>query len=167
MRIAENAKAMAKLSSGLITFKKSLQEIEKWIRACCEEIQQSLRLHHIQIHVPKNIPRIAFDFSLMTILLRHLLINAIEYSPPHSTIEIEAEVFDSNFILSVSDEGKGIPEDTINLVFEKFYRVEGTVSTGLGLGLSIVKSIADIHHGTITVHNRETGGTKFSLILPL
>ena len=103
----------------------------------------------------------------MTILLHHLIMNAVEYSPPHSTIEIDAEAFDGTFALSVSDEGKGIPEDMVELVFEKFYRVKGTVSAGLGLGLAIVKSIAEIHQGWIQVQNREVGGTKFSLIIPL
>jgi signal transduction histidine kinase len=84
-----------------------------------------------------------------------------------TTIEIAADHFNGTFVLSVSDEGKGIPEDMIERVFEKFYRLEGTASTGLGLGLSIVKSIAEIHNGFIKVQNRETGGTTFSLLLPI
>lgn len=53
------------------------------------------------------------------------------------------------------------------LIFEKFYRLRETPSTGLGLGLSIVKAIAEIHNGTIRVQDRTHGGTTFSLILPL
>ena len=137
------------------------------IYACIKKIQKSLRDHRLKILIESDVPPVSCDFSLMTILLYHLLTNAIEYSPPLSTIEIGAEVYDGTLVLSVSDEGKGIPEDRMELVFEKFYRLRGTASTGLGLGLAIVKSISEIHHGDIKVQNRETGGTKFSLILPL
>ena len=167
MRIAENAKAMAKLSGGVIGFKKSYHDIAEWIHTCCEEMQTAFKNHRLKVQIPPQAPLVPFDLTLLTILLRHLLFNAIEYSPPQSTIEIEAELYNGTFALSVSDGGKGIPEDVMDLVFEKFYRVEGTASTGLGLGLAIVKSIADIHHGIIKVHNRPTGGTTFSLILPL
>jgi two-component system, OmpR family, sensor histidine kinase KdpD len=167
MHIAENAMAMANLSSGVIAFEKAAHDVEKLINTCLERSQKLLKSHHVQINIARNLPVITFDFSLMTILLYHLLMNAIEYSPPHTTIEIGAELFDGTFVLSVSDEGKGIPEDMMELVFEKFYRLRGTASTGLGLGLAIVKSIAEIHHGYIKVQNRTTGGTKFSLILPM
>lgn len=167
MHIAENAQAMAELSGGFVKFEKSLHRIEHLVEAVCKEMEQSLKEYQLKIHYGTHLPPVPFDFSLMSILLHHLLSNATEYSPPHSTIEIETEVFDQTFILSVLDEGKGIPEEVKGLIFERFYRVEGTVSTGLGLGLSIVKSIVDMHHGQIRVINRTAGGTKFSLLLPL
>jgi len=167
MRISKNAQEMAKLSGGLISFEKSSHSISELVDICVKTIEHLLGQHQLSLHIPKNLPALSCDFSLMTILLHHLLTNAIEYSPPHSTIEIEAETYDGTFVLSVSDEGKGIPEEMMELVFEKFYRLRGTASTGLGLGLAIVKSIAEIHHGYIKVQNRETGGTKFSLVLPL
>ena len=167
IHLAENASAMAKLSGGFITFEKAYHDVETLIHECVHKIQKFLRGQQIRIIVERNVPPVPFDFTLMTILLHHLLTNAIEYSPPDSTIEIDAEVFDGMFVLSVLDEGKGIPEDMMELVFEKFYRLRGTVSTGLGLGLAIVKSIAEIHHADIKVQNRPHGGTKFSLLLPL
>lgn len=167
LRIAENATAMAKLSGGFVTFELALHDIAQWLQGCCMQIQGLLKQHKLKVSIEPNIPQVAFDISLMSILMRHLLLNAIEYSPEASTIEIEASLYDDTLVLSVLDEGRGIPEDVLDLVFEKFYRVEGTPSSGLGLGLAIVKSIADIHHGSIHVYNRPTGGTKFSLILPL
>lgn len=167
MRITKNASAMAKLSAGLMTFQKSAQHIEELIKVCCDEIQKSLKSHQLLIDLPENLPLIPFDFSLIEILLNNLLANAIDYSPAGTTIEIKAEVFDSTFVLSVSDEGPGIPEDMMDLVFEKFYRVPGTRSTGLGLGLAIAKSIAELHHGQIKAQNRPLGGARFSLLLPI
>jgi two-component system sensor histidine kinase KdpD len=69
--------------------------------------------------------------------------------------------------LSVSDEGKGIPQDQLDTIFEKFFRLPGATSPGFGLGLSIAKTIAEIHNGYLTVVNREVRGSKFSLYLPL
>ena len=167
MQVAESARAMAKLSGGFIAFKKQMQDISTIVRIVHEEIKSVLQNHHLKIDIDANLPLIACDPSLMNILLHHLLMNAIEYSPPQSTITIEAKQLNGTFLLSVLDEGIGIPEEDLDLIFEKFYRVQGTVSTGLGLGLAIVKAITEIHHGTIRVHNRPTGGSQFSLILPL
>lgn len=167
MRIAESATDMAKLSTGVVTFEKTLNRVDVLIDSCLKKLQTTLKNHSVKVRIQENLPEITFDFTLMSILLHHLLLNAVEFSPRHTTIEIHALTFDSTFALSVLDQGRGIPEDMMDLVFEKFYRVRGTVSAGLGLGLAIVKSIADIHHGWIQVQNREGGGTQFSLILPL
>lgn len=167
LQVAESARAMATLSGGFIAFKKQMLDIATLIHAAHEEIKSVLKNHYLKTDIDKNIPLISCDPSLMNILLHHLLMNAIQYSPPQSTITIEATLLNGSFILAVMDEGRGIPDEDLDLVFEKFYRVQGTVSTGLGLGLAIVKAITEIHHGTIRVQNRSTGGARFSLILPL
>ena len=65
------------------------------------------------------------------------------------------------------DEGKGIPTDMLEMIFDKFTRLPESKTEGLGLGLSIAKTIAEVHGGTIKAENRPTGGTKFTLTLPL
>ncbi len=167
VRIADASEAMAELSSGIVALKKELHDVRELIQSCLQHLENRLKKHVIKVSVPDGTPPFSCDFSLMCILIHQLLYNAIEFSPPMTTIEIAADHFNGTFVLSVSDEGKGIPEDMIERVFEKFYRLEGTASTGLGLGLSIVKSIAEIHNGFIKVQNRETGGTTFSLLLPI
>ena len=167
LNISENADAMAKLSGGVIAFKKQLEDITDLIHSCQEEIKGLLKSHRLEVRMDDHIPPISCDLSLMHLLLYNLLMNAIEYSPPQSTITIEAILLDGTFVLSVLDEGKGIPEEELGLVFEKFHRVPGTVSTGLGLGLAIVKTIAEIHNGTVKANNRPTGGIQISLVLPL
>lgn len=165
--IAESAMTMAKLSSGLMTYEKSAHDIHKLIEVCCAKSEKNLKQHQLKLNLAKDLPRVLFDFSLMEILLGNLLSNAIEYSPPGSTIEIEAIGAADIIIVSVADEGKGIPEDLMELVFEKFYRVPGTTSTGLGLGLPIAKAIAEIHGGTIRAENRASGGALFTLLFPI
>lgn len=167
MRIAENTATMARLSMGLITFEKSPHDVNELIASCLKKLEKALKKHHLVVAVAKDIGKVAFDFPLMEILLSNLLTNAAEYSPPDTVIEIEAASINAVFILSVADEGKGIPEDLMELVFEKFYRVPGTTSTGIGLGLPIAKSIAEIHGGSIQAENRPSGGAKFTVSFPL
>jgi two-component system, OmpR family, sensor histidine kinase KdpD len=167
VRIVDNISAMAKLSEGLINIQKELHDVRQLINACYENVKKSLQHHYLKIIVPDDLPLVSFDFSLMELLLCNLLFNAIEYSPPQSTIEVEAKISNQILILSVADEGKGIPPDMIDLVFEKFYRLPGTHSAGVGLGLAIAKAIAQIHLGKLKVQNRERGGAIFSVLIPL
>ena len=64
------------------------------------------------------------------------------------------------------DRGPGFPAREISLIFNKFYRVEGSKAGGTGLGLSIAKGFTEAHKGTITVENRENGGAKFTIKIP-
>ncbi len=64
------------------------------------------------------------------------------------------------------DRGPGFPEKEISLIFNKFYRVEGSKAGGTGLGLSIAKGFVEAHKGTITVENRQNGGAKFTIKIP-
>lgn len=163
--IAENAAAMARLSAGIINFQKIASDVKELIETCTKKMEKILKNHQVVMRV-SELPFIYFDPSLIEILLSNFLANSVENSPVQTTIEVEALVIEEQFILSVADEGRGIPEEMMGLVFEKFYRVPGTLSTGLGLGLAIAKSIAVMHDGTIKVQNRPTGGVKFSLIIP-
>lgn len=166
MRIAEAASAMARLSGKEVAFEKSLHDMKSLVDSCIKKNEKILRRHTVTVRLQPGLPKVAVDSSLIEILLHHLLANAVNYSPVHSTIEIAAEVYDGTFVLSVADEGEGIPEGMADLVFEKFTRLKKGSSVGLGLGLAIVKSIANIHNGTIRVRNKKGGGAIFSLLLP-
>ncbi len=85
------------------------------------------------------------------ILLSNLLDNAVRYTPDHGKIVLALGKTDKNIILSVADNGPGIPTDDHDRVFDRFYRLIGTKISGTGLGLSIVKTIADQHDATITL----------------
>lgn len=166
LKITENASAMAKLVAGLTRFQKKPEDIKHLVNKCTKKFELELKEYTLVIKISENLPKISFDFSLMEVLLNNLLLNAIQYSPKKTVLEIEAELINGSFVLSVSDQGPGIPEDVIHLIFEKFYRIPGTKSTGLGLGLAIASYIASIHQGEIKVHNRPTGGAKFFVVLP-
>lgn len=102
-------------------------------------------------------------------VLGNLLENAVKYSPDGSDIRISVRAEDETVVTSVSDRGIGIPDDEINLVFERFHRgrqVSAANYGGLGLGLYISREIIDRHGGSIWVESREGAGTTFSVSLP-
>jgi two-component system phosphate regulon sensor histidine kinase PhoR len=96
--------------------------------------------------------------------------NAIKYSEPGSTVEVEAEKTDSEVVLSVADRGCGIEPEHLPRLFERFYRVDKGRSRklgGTGLGLAIVKHIAIAHGGRVSVDSRPGRGSVFRIHLPL
>jgi len=98
--------------------------------------------------------------EMLSRAIRNLVENAINYSPPGTTVEI---VVESNGMVRVLDEGPGIKEDERELIFQRFWRRDRRRTGNAGLGLSIVQRIADTHAATISVENRPTGGANFSL----
>jgi signal transduction histidine kinase len=98
--------------------------------------------------------------EMLSRAIRNLVENAINYSPPGTTVEI---VVENSGMVRVLDEGPGIKEDERELIFQRFWRRDRRRTEGAGLGLSIVQRIADTHAATISVENRPTGGATFSL----
>ena len=107
--------------------------------------------------------------SLIEQALVNLIDNAIKYSEPNSSVEIESCRESGNILISVKDHGCGISEKHLPRVFERFYRVDKARSRklgGTGLGLSIVKHIANVHGGKVEVESAVGKGSKFTIILP-
>ena len=96
----------------------------------------------------------------------NLIDNAIKYSPGGTTVRAGIGREDGMAVLSVSDEGRGIPRDAIEKVFDRFYRFDGQ-TPGAGLGLSIVKEIAQGHGGRVWVESRLGHGAVFYMAIPL
>ena len=101
-------------------------------------------------------------------ILCNLLSNAHKYSPLEKPIEIDLRIEEGHLLCSVRDFGPGIPEEDLELIFERFYRSENTQHVaGIGLGLSIAQTLAQWHDGALNAHNAVEGGAIFTLSLPL
>ena len=99
-----------------------------------------------------------------------LLDNAVKYSPEHSVVHLEVSAAHGEAKIVVTDRGTGIPQEYIEHIFDRFYRVDRARSRqtgGYGLGLSIAQNIVDLHKGKIQVRSAEGKGTAFSIVLPL
>lgn len=115
-------------------------------------------------------PPILADADLLTRALTNLVANAIKYSPANTDVVISTATTGESLLLSVSDQGCGIPPEHRARIFEKFFRVpraENADTPGTGLGLALVREIAELHGGRVTVQSRAAGGSTFTLRLPL
>ncbi len=165
--VIENLLDMSRLDSGILALDRQWQDLHDLVSVTIKKLQKNLSGHKLEIQIPEALPLVLMDFRLMEHALANLLLNAAIYSAPGSVIRISAKIEGSRIFLSVDDSGPGIPEKLLSKVFDKFFRAPGTPPGGVGLGLSIVKGIAEIHNGDVQVHNRAEGGATFSIELPL
>ena len=109
------------------------------------------------------------DPAMLEVILENILSNAIKYSPAGSGISITVTQKERRIMCSIADQGIGIPEEKLHAVFERFYRVDESRNSGtggFGLGLSIVKRLADLQQIKVSVKSEKNLGTTFSLTFP-
>lgn len=109
------------------------------------------------------------DHNQLVMALGNLVENAVNYSPLRTRVDVEVRAQSRMAVITVSDQGLGIPQRDLDRIFERFYRVDPARSRatgGTGLGLSIVKHIAAGHGGEVTVRSLEGVGSTFTLVLP-
>lgn len=162
----ENIIAISELESGFVHFEVKQHSIKDLIEQILVEIKPLLENHEVYYEILSIRQVFPFDAKLLKIAVKNLILNALEYSPESKPIRVKVEAWENEFLLSILDEGEGIPEKVMPQIFDKFYHSPGTLQ-GLGLGLAIVKLVVSLHQGKIKVTNRKEGGTEFALILPL
>jgi signal transduction histidine kinase/putative methionine-R-sulfoxide reductase with GAF domain len=119
--------------------------------------------------VSADVTDVEGDPDLLKQLLLNLVGNAIKFSPPGTTVSVEAECEAEHWTLAVRDQGGGIPEEKLDKIFDRFYRIElkgGQRVAGTGLGLAIARHIVDLHAGRIWAENAPGGGSVFRVRLP-
>ena len=167
-RLVSNLLDMARIESGMMRPNKQWCDTEDIIGVALRRVEENLGEHSINVEIMDTLPLIQADYSLLEQVLANLLDNAIKYSPPDGVITVSAQKKGNEVLISVSDEGAGIPEKERHKVFDKFFRREFCPdSKGTGLGLSICRGIVEAHKGNIWVEGRPGGGSIFILSLPL
>ena len=123
----------------------------------------------LELEVPDNFPTLRVDERRLEEVVHNLLDNAVKYSHQNGRILIQAGAPDQEVVLSVRDEGVGIPSNDLPRIFERFYRADRARSRelgGTGLGLSIVKHIAQLHGGRVEAESTLGQGTTIRVMLP-
>ena len=125
--------------------------------------------HKFILSFPPNFPVIQGDEVRLRQVIDNLLTNAIKYSPPDKTITVGGRFTAKRVTLFVRDEGGGIPQDKIEKVFDRFYRIDDKLTRrahGTGLGLYLVKTIVEAHGGEISVRSQVGSGSTFFFTIP-
>lgn len=121
----------------------------------------------IELIHPDKLPSIEGNETMLAILIRNLVDNAIRYTPPKGNITVEITPHNQHLLLRVTDTGPGIPEELQARVFERFYRILGTKEQGSGLGLAIVQQISELHQATINLGTpRKHSGLQIEILFP-
>lgn len=132
-------------------------DVIKIIQSVSKEMQYLLDNKNIELYLPNDEAFVLGDRASLEIMFKNIIDNAIRYSPENSKIHIYYESKDDFQELIIDDEGPGIPEDFQSKVFDRFYRIPGTQAEGVGIGLSIVKKIADLHGANIIIASAPDG----------
>jgi signal transduction histidine kinase len=133
-----------------------------WVKAD----QKNLKMKR---SIPENLPPIIGDEFQIQRLTSNIITNAIKHTPKNSTISIELKSLRNQFAqISVHDQGEGVPDDEIPLLFDKYFRLHqrSLSDGGQGLGLYICRIITEAHHGKIWAENKKTGGLTIHFTLP-
>lgn len=168
-RLIGQAIEMAQLDAATVQVNRKPQDLREVIELSLEEAQPLLHDRQIEVHIPENLQPMAMDRELVRRVLRHLIENAVKYSPSGSPISLSARAEAEKVLVTVADHGPGIDETEQPFIFEKFFRgkrqrqrVQGT-----GMGLAIVKAILEAHGGGIEVTSKPGKGSDFTFWLPL
>jgi signal transduction histidine kinase len=135
-----------------------------------DRVQGLLEERSIEVDVAADLPLVAVDPTQLERVVANLVENAAKYSPSHGVIQVKASCRDNFLEMRVEDEGPGIPADQLDQIFEKFHRAQSAARPGVsgtGLGLAICRGIVRAHAGRIRAENRDEGGARFIVQLPL
>ena len=162
----ENLLNMSRLDSGFIKPKLDWCDITDTIHGVVKKIEDNKITQRIKIDINPNIPLVKTDKGLVEEILTNLLSNATHYTPAGSTIHISALIYADILQLVIEDNGHGFPEEEIDDVFDKFYRLKNTKAGGTGLGLSIVKGFTEALKGNVRLENVSPTGARFIVDIP-
>lgn len=159
---------MAKLSAGKFELHADWQPIEEVLGATLQQIEAQWPTRTLGVTLEPDLPPVNIDAVLIERVLWNLIENAIKYAPADTRIDISAKRQADQLEIDVCDRGPGIDASQRERLFELFERgkTESEVP-GIGLGLSIARTIVNAHGGTLAARNREGGGSCFRILLPL
>lgn len=146
--------------------------VDQLIDKAHEHVFASAKQKQITIDVTERAPLTVYgDGDSLKQALVILLDNAVKYSPAKSSVSIVARKSGNNVAISISDQGSGIPPESMKHIFDRFYRADQARTKdgqdGFGLGLSIARMISDLHKGTLKLESVPDTGTTATIELPL
>jgi len=162
---------LSKIESGLMVLEKESIQFNELLAEQVAFHRESAKAKSITIDFfpTPGLPPVLANRQNMEEVLSNLITNAINYTPQGGAIHLGLSIENAYLCIAVKDSGLGIPPEDLERVFSRFYRVKNEKTryiTGTGLGLPIVKSIVEAHHGTIEVQSNPDKGSEFKVFIP-
>lgn len=168
-KLIEDILELARMESGRFRLHKAPCNLRELVESVLPAFVERFPSHHFVLEQSCERTDLEADATLLTQVLTNLLSNAVKYSPDGGAIRLHLGRDGGRLTCSVSDEGIGIEKDKIPYIFEKFYRVDNSLTRetgGTGLGLANARYIVESHGGSIWAESEPGLGSKFTLALP-
>ena len=168
-RLIEQLLAVARLESQVEPLTLSYSSVDQVAQRVVDELRVSAHGHTFDLRFPAGLPLINTDEEKVHQVLSNLVENALKYSPPDTRIAVRAEERDGGILIRVEDEGRGIPREAHDRIFDRFYQVDSSATRsvgGTGLGLYICRKTAETLGGRLRLERSGPEGTVFSFWLP-
>ena len=180
LMIEKNARRLAELTAQLLDFRKTEMhqfglnfvntDITKLLKEQIAIFKQEAEKSniHLTIDIPKENFVAFVDREALVKICSNLISNALKYAEGRATVSLSrTNPDDEHFVIWFSNDGKGIPEEFTEKIFEPFFRMKGTNKPGTGIGLSLARSLAELHNGYLRLMRNNSNITVFELSLPV
>ncbi len=165
--LASSTLLMSKLDSQTSLTETSVFSVNEQLKQCVLVLDNEFKAKNLEVKIKLGKMRVDASVDMLQQVWINLLTNAIKYTPENGIIRITSTELEKEYIVSISDNGMGMNEETLKHIFDKYYQGDNSHSTsGNGLGLSIAKRIVELSGGKIEASSTEGKGTTFSVRLP-
>lgn len=174
VRLVDDLLDVSRFAQGKIHLQREIISLQSSVHAAIESVQPlvTAKAHSLHADLPEDTIWVDADPTRLTQIISNLLNNAAKYTPDGGKITVHAVRQGNNFVLNVTDNGLGIPDDMRSKIFDVFSQINSQDHLrkgqgGLGIGLSLVKNLIDLHGGTIKVHSDGIDkGSTFTVEMP-
>lgn len=168
--LIDNLLDMSKIEAGVLRVHKQPVQLERIVRKVLDQAKRRAPQCRFRMRFPADLPVVAAAPHRIEQVVHNLVENAAKYSPDGGRILVSGDVDGDRVVVSVSDEGMGIPAEHIERIFEAFYQVDSGIARrvgGSGLGLAICRGFVEAHGGEVWVESKPGYGSTFRFSLPL
>lgn len=169
-RLVGNLLDMSRIEAGALKPHYQWNLLSEIVSGVLARMKRATEQHVVKVSIPEDLPLVPVDYVLMEQVFANLISNSLKYAPVGSVIQIRAWVAEAEaevMRVQVSNQGPAVPEEHLDRIFDKFYRVTAAERvTGTGLGLSICRGLVEAHGGRIWAENL-ADGFAFNFTLPL
>ena len=165
-KLATDLLDLSRLDAGRLTVQQEHVDLTALADILADEFRAVARSSGHELAVDNGPPIAALGDEERALQIGRILVeNALVHTPPGTPVRIRAEQRNGSALLTIEDEGPGIPEQHAGQVFERFYRLDGSIASGSGLGLAIARELAELMGGSVELQTG-SGRTAFELLLP-